>query len=118
MLKPGNNDFYVPTIFYHVFHATCSKHMIHIKEHFGTVLYMVCVIEFQKRGLSRCHMIIKARAIFLLKKYTNICKYFPETPFDQIDYIILAKLSTKGLELREAVQQYNVHIENHLATLI
>ena len=48
-----------PVIVCRVFHKKVQKLVEYLRANFGTILYMVRVIEFQKRGLPHMHMIIK-----------------------------------------------------------
>lgn len=49
----------IPTIIIRVFYARLKKFKKRIKKHFGTVIYMIGITEFQKRGLSHHYIIIK-----------------------------------------------------------
>lgn len=49
----------IPIIVARVFHARMNKAMTKIKDKFGELLYHIKVIEFQKRGLPHCHMVLK-----------------------------------------------------------
>ena len=58
-LKPGQDASHVPSIVCRAFKARYHAMIDFIKKNFGKILYMVRVVEFQKRGLPHCHIIIK-----------------------------------------------------------
>lgn len=58
-LLPGQSAADNPVIVCRVFHKKVQKLVDYLRSNFGTILYMVRVIEFQKRGLPHMHMIIK-----------------------------------------------------------
>ncbi|CAG8713447.1 3907_t:CDS:1, partial [Scutellospora calospora] len=58
------------------------------------VIYIVDVIEFQKRRFPHIHVVV----------YIH-----PELPMNQIDKIILAELLNNNLRLKELVEKYMIH---------
>lgn len=58
-LLPGQTASDIPHVVCRIFHSRISYAMKIIRQRFGKVVYAVKVIEFQKRGLPHCHMILK-----------------------------------------------------------
>jgi hypothetical protein len=47
-----------------------------IKKHFGRLIYMVSVVEFQKQGLPHCHLLIKAVALQASNVNDSVSDFF------------------------------------------
>lgn len=58
-LRPGQSASDIPTIVCRVFKARLENAIAKMKLKFGTIVYMVRVIEFQKRGLPHAHIVLK-----------------------------------------------------------
>ena len=58
-LRPGQSASDIPFIVARVFHLRVKKCLEYIKRSFGSLVYLVKVIEFQKRGLPHVHMVLK-----------------------------------------------------------
>ncbi|KAK1502270.1 hypothetical protein CABS01_16959 [Colletotrichum abscissum] len=50
----------IPTVVCRAFHIRLQHLKSFIKAHFGRMLYVITVVEFQKRGLPHAHMLIKS----------------------------------------------------------
>ncbi|RPB06712.1 hypothetical protein P167DRAFT_471153, partial [Morchella conica CCBAS932] len=57
-LNPGQNALDIPIIVCRVVKAKLENAIAKIRRHFGTIVYIVRVIEFQKRGLPHAHIVI------------------------------------------------------------
>jgi hypothetical protein len=57
-LGPGQTATDAPGLTSRVFHARLKRLLETIRKSFGTMLYTITVIEFQKRGLPHAHIII------------------------------------------------------------
>lgn len=62
-LRPGQSASDIPHVVCRVFHSRVAYAMKIIKQRFGKVVYVIKVIEFQKRGLPHCHMILKVSSL-------------------------------------------------------
>ena len=100
-LQQGQDVADIPSIVCRVFHQKAAVLVQYLMHHFGKVLYMVRVVEFQKRGLPHLHLIMKME---------------PELPFANIDDIISAELPTEESDpaLRKLVSSFNTHRKTHL----
>jgi hypothetical protein len=58
-VKPGQHFTHLPTVVCRAFHVRLAHLKLFMRQHFGTVVYMVAVVEFQKRGLPHCHILVK-----------------------------------------------------------
>jgi hypothetical protein len=67
----------------------------------GGFLYLIYVVEFQKRGLPHCHILVKLRH---------------EPSFEAIDGLVLATLPNReeDLQLHEIISRCNLHPQTHL----
>jgi len=119
-LLPGQSASDIPTIVARVFKSRLEKVLQVLRTCFGTKRYMIKVIEFQKRGFPHAHIIIKVLSILLfsieLKNDTfHYCQVDPEPPFEFLDTIISAELPRNNPVLREKVQKYMMHGQDHLS---
>lgn len=69
-----------------------------LRIHLEKVIYIVDVIEFQKRRFPHAYIIVHVH---------------PELPIDQIDKIILAELPHEKSRLRKLVEKYMIHNKQH-----
>ena|SRR5947209_6259964 len=60
-LLPGQCPSDDPVLVCRVFHERLAKCKEFIRKRFGTLKYLVSVIEFQKRGLPHAHVVFKVR---------------------------------------------------------
>jgi hypothetical protein len=60
-LRRGQTAADIPSVVCRVFHRKVHTLMGFIRSHFGTILYEVRVVEFQKRGLPHLHLLFKVR---------------------------------------------------------
>lgn len=99
-LLPRQNASDRPDLCARVFHMKL-KHLLHLimeAEVFGTVKSIIYVVEFQKRGLPHCHILI------ILHKIDRI-----ETP-EEVDNVVSAEIPPKSQpKLRELVLRHMVH---------
>lgn len=58
-LRPGQTASDIPVIVCRVFKAKMGIAVQAIRKHFGSVVYIVRVVEFQKRGLPHAHIVVK-----------------------------------------------------------
>jgi hypothetical protein len=61
-LERGQTASDIPVVVCRIFKAKVALALRYIKRHFGKVIYIVRVFEFQKRGLPHVHMVIKVRS--------------------------------------------------------
>ena len=62
-VKPGQHFTDLPTVVCRAFHVRLAYLKLFMRQHFGTVVYMVTVVEFQKRGLPHSHILIKVSIV-------------------------------------------------------
>jgi len=96
-LRPGQNYADIPLVVVRAFHQRVKKLKKFIREKFGRVVYMVCVTEFQKRGLPHAHIAVKVEPE-------------PLTPAE-IDKVVMAEVPRENGKLRTLVLAHMVH--NH-----
>ncbi|KAE8225393.1 hypothetical protein CF319_g1841 [Tilletia indica] len=90
----------VPQLTTRVFSARLSRFMKEFNRHFGKVMYIVKVIEFQKRGLPHAHIIF--------------CVH-PELPISAIDNIVSAEVPPpEKARLRELILRFMIHPDDHI----
>jgi hypothetical protein len=58
-LRPGQSASDIPFVVARVFHLRVQKCLEFIKHLFGSLVYLVKVVEFQKRDLPHVHIILK-----------------------------------------------------------
>ena len=58
-LAPGQTASDIPLVVCRCFKARLEMAIKAIRKHFGTIVYLIRVIEFQKRGLPHAHLVIK-----------------------------------------------------------
>jgi Helitron helicase-like domain at N-terminus len=92
-LHPGQNAYDVPTIVIHAFKARLER-LIHILNNkFGQLLYIIHIIEFQKKRFSSRSYPREGQKILLLYFHKLILlKVHPELPLKNVDDIIKAEL--------------------------
>jgi hypothetical protein len=69
-VKPGQHFTDLPTVACRAFHVRLAYLKLFMRQHFGTVVYMVSVVEFQKRGLPHCHILVKVSIVLYLAAVT------------------------------------------------
>ncbi|CAG8447351.1 5675_t:CDS:2 [Scutellospora calospora] len=69
-----------------------------LRTYFGTVIYMIDVIEFQKCRFPYAHIVIRIQL---------------ELPVEQIDKIVNAELLHEQSHLKNVVEKYMVHKQQH-----
>jgi len=58
-LRQGQNFTDIPSVVCRAFHVRLQYLKAFMAKHFGHLVYTVTVVEFQKRGLPHCHMLLK-----------------------------------------------------------
>jgi len=58
-LQPGQHSCDAPTIVVRAFKLRVQRLLTILRSKFGKMIYMIKVIEFQKRGLPHCHIVVK-----------------------------------------------------------
>jgi Helitron helicase-like domain at N-terminus len=58
-LRPGQHFTDIPSVVYQAFHVRIQHLKAFIAHRFQRLVYMITVIEFQKRGLLYSHMLLK-----------------------------------------------------------
>jgi hypothetical protein len=58
-VKPGQHFTDFSTLICRAFHVRLAFLKLFTRQHFGTVAYIVTVVEFQKRGLPHNHILVK-----------------------------------------------------------
>ena len=98
-LRPAQTATDSPIVVVRAFKGRLKMLLEILRSKFGTVVYLIYVIEFQKRGLPHAHIILKTD---------------PEVPFDNIDDIISAEMPPENQpEFRRKVQSYMLHRPQH-----
>ncbi|THH15989.1 hypothetical protein EW146_g4564 [Bondarzewia mesenterica] len=90
----------IPFIIAHVFKARLDAILHILRTRFGKKLYLIKIVEFQRRGFPHAHIVFKIS---------------PELPIGELDMLISAELPIDDLALREKVLRYNMHPTDHLA---
>ena len=100
-LRPGQHFTDIPSVVCRAFHVRLQYLKAFLTRHFGEVVYMVTVVEFQKRGLPHAHILVKVS---------------PEPPLHVLDSILSAELPAErdNPRLRAAILETNMHSRNHL----
>jgi hypothetical protein len=62
-LRPGQKTTDIPVVVICAFHERLKRLLNVLRNKFGHLIYMIKVIEFQKRGLPHSHIIIKVRFV-------------------------------------------------------
>lgn len=65
VLCVGQNVSDIPVAVAHVFKSQLQKVLSVLCNNFGQTVYLICVVEFQKRGFPHAHIILKMEQIFL-----------------------------------------------------
>ncbi|THH06394.1 hypothetical protein EW146_g9626 [Bondarzewia mesenterica] len=98
-LQYGQSASDIPFTIARVFKSRLDSVVHILRTRFGKKLYLIKIIEFQRRGFPHAHIVFKVS---------------PELPFDQLDTLISAELPLDDPALREKVLRYNMHPSNHL----
>ncbi|KAE8233648.1 hypothetical protein CF326_g1310 [Tilletia indica] len=100
MLGQGQTATNVPIITVRVFRARMAKVLALFKRHFGPLLYLLKVIEFQRRGLPHAHI------VFALER---------ECPIELLDKVVSAEVPPETQpRLRELVLRFMRHSDDHI----
>ena len=67
-LQPHQTASNIPEVVCRTFKARLDFLLKILRQYFGSITYIVRVIEFQKRGLPYCHMVVKVFNFFFLSK--------------------------------------------------
>ena len=72
--------------------------------YFGKLVYIVCVVEFQYRGLPHAHIVLKV---------------LPELPFMFIDATVMVRIlnDPELTDVCSKILKYNMHSKDHLKKL-
>jgi hypothetical protein len=70
-LRFGQTASDVPDVACRVFKQKMEQAITWMKKHFGRMIYLVKVVEFQKHGLLHCHMVIKVCTLSFYHLQTN-----------------------------------------------
>jgi hypothetical protein len=58
-VKPGQQFTDLPTVICRAFYVRLAYLKLFMRQHFGTVAYIITVVEFQKCGLPHNHILVK-----------------------------------------------------------
>lgn len=99
----GSNTQLDPNLTVRIFHHRLQKLMKTLSTCFGSLVYSIMVIEFQKRGHPHAHLILRVA---------------PDLPFSKIDAVVTGELArgTSAFEkrARELQLKHMQHPRNHL----
>ena len=84
-LCPGQTATDIPVVVAHTFKACLEKVLHLICTQFGTKVYLVKVVEFQKQGFPHAHMVLKVSVMTFLKQIKSN-KYFCPTGSPQASF--------------------------------
>jgi Helitron helicase-like domain at N-terminus/PIF1-like helicase len=100
-LQPGQTAADVPSIVVRVFHEKMAYLIRMLEQACGGFAYIVHVVEFQKRGLPHCHMLIRLTS---------------ELTSSVMDDLVSAELPSEEVDpsLREIILRCNIHPRTHL----
>ena len=103
-LRLGQTASDIPVIVCRAFRNRLAALYKFLHSRFGRVVYLITVVEFQKRGLPHAHLLVK------------LC---PEILLNNIDDVVSAELPSKDdkLELYQLVNEFMRHKESHLESL-
>jgi hypothetical protein len=115
-LRPGQTAHNIPVIVDRVFKARLKRLLRILNEKFGDILYLLHIIEFQKRVFPHAHIVAK---VFLPHanshfQFLNSSKVHPDIPLQHIDDIIKAELPTDNPRLRQKIKKFMTHPSDHL----
>ena len=93
--------------------------LLHIlRTWFGSIIYLIKVIKFQKWGLPHAHIIIKVHTISYYTSYhgsfTFLLQVKSYIPHNRIDLLITAELPKNNPVLRAKIQKFMTHQQDHL----
>ncbi|KAE8219079.1 hypothetical protein CF319_g7160 [Tilletia indica] len=98
--EAGQSATAIAAITVRVFNQRLQKFIANFKRLFGKFLYIIQVIEFQKRGLPHSHIVFAVE---------------PELPIAAIDLIVSGEVPPEtSPRLRELVLKFMVHPDTHL----
>lgn len=100
-LGPGQEAADIPHIVVRVFHKKMRRMIKLLKKAAGGFVYMIWVVEFQKRGLPHCHMLIRLKG---------------EMSVSDVDSLVSAELPTEAEDpqLRALILKHMMHPKDHL----
>jgi Helitron helicase-like domain at N-terminus len=100
-LQAGQTAADAPIIVCRAFRNRLAALCKFLHSRFGRVVYLITVVEFQKRGLPHAHLLVKLS---------------PEIPLNSIDDVVRAELPSKeeDPELYQLVNEFMRHKESHL----
>lgn len=115
-LSPGQTASDVPVVVARAFKQRLQKFLHLLRSRFGNLIYMIKVIEFQKRGLPHAHIILKVRVVskHLSSSSPLLRQVHPELPLYLIDSLISCRLPTDNPQLRDKIKKYMTHSPDHL----
>ena len=114
-LEPGQDASDIPVIVARAFKNRLQRLCQILKTKMGTMTYMTSSIEFQKRGLPHCHIVVQVRlTVFSDSRFNPYCQFRPELPVHEIDRLIKAELPRNDPTLRAKVKKFMTHNPNHL----
>jgi hypothetical protein len=115
-LRPSQTYNEVPLIVVRAFKVRLQRLIKILRKNFGGSIYIIKIIEFQKRGLPHAHIVIKVRSLVPLHLRTlfNHPKLKDDIPVEHIDKIISAELPTHNPALRRKIVRYMTHGRDHL----
>src|SRR3984957_2616116 len=116
-LQHGQKPCDAPAILVRAFKLRLQRLLRILRTKFGKAIYIIKVIEFQKRGLPHGHIIMKVcRRSFSFSLQLIFLNYkcHPELPIDEIDRIIKAELPSDNPRLCAKIKKFMTHSKDHL----
>lgn len=101
VLGKGQNASDLPQIVVRVFKAKMRRLIKLLESGSGGFLYLIYVVEFQKRGLPHCHILIKLKH---------------EPSLEAVDGLVVAEMpdAHEDAQLHDIIQRCNLHPTTHL----
>ena len=96
-LRAGTNQNFadIPFVVIRAFHQRLKKLKEFLRKKMGPLIYLIHVVEFQKRGLPHAHLAVKL-------------SIEPTTP-EEIDFVVQAEMPQTEGRLRTLVQTHMIH---------
>ena len=114
-LNAGQDASDIPVVVARAFKNRLQRLFQILKMKMGTMTYMTSSIEFQKRGLPHCHIILQVgQTVFSDRQFNLFYQFHPELPVHEIDRLIKAELPRNDQTLRVKIKKFMTHNPNHL----
>jgi hypothetical protein len=101
-LLPKQNASDIPQVVVRVFHQKMRRMIQVLAKASGGFQYMIWVVEFQKRGLPHCHVLVKLKAALSIAETEALVR--AELPSEEEDP-----------QLRALILKHNMHSKAHLS---